>query len=63
MVPPGLQQPSGLGILNDAERRTILDRSAGVHKFGLAKDFAARQIGKAALDESAGVLPTWRSTP
>jgi hypothetical protein len=33
------------GILNDVERRPVLDRLAGVHKLGLAQNGAARDLG------------------
>src|SRR5262249_33129678 len=46
--PPWLQQSSRLGVLDDAERGAVLHRTAGIHEFGLAEDFAAGQLRKAA---------------
>ncbi len=42
------QEPSGLRVQDDTKRGTVLHRSAGVHEFGLAEDFAAGQFRKAA---------------
>ena len=36
------QQPALLGVLDDEERRPVLDRAAGVEELGLAEDRAAR---------------------
>ncbi len=51
----GPQEPSGLGVLDDAKRGSVLHRSAGVHEFGLAEDFAAGEIRKAAQADERGV--------
>src|SRR4029079_9228376 len=39
-----LQKSFALGVLDNAKRSAVLDRSARVHEFGFAEDFAAGQI-------------------
>jgi hypothetical protein len=38
--PSGLEQAAGLGVADDRQRGTVLDRLAGVHELGLAEDAA-----------------------
>src|SRR6185312_16272629 len=40
----GLQGAAGLGVLDDAPGRTVLDRPAGIEEFGLAENGAAGQL-------------------
>ena len=40
-VPPGLQSPAALGVVDDGARGAILDRAAGIHELGLAENLAA----------------------
>ena len=54
MVPPVSAVPR-LGILDNTQRDAILHRSAGVHEFGLAQDFAAGQLRKAAQADERGL--------
>ena len=46
ITPPGLSLPRLLGILDDGQRRAILDRAAGIEELGLAVDVAARRFGR-----------------
>jgi len=50
----GLQQSSRLGVHDNTQRHAILYRSAGVHEFGLAEDFAAGQLRKATQADERG---------
>ncbi|KAJ0162558.1 hypothetical protein CTA2_4379, partial [Colletotrichum tanaceti] len=49
----GLEEPALLGVLDDVERRAILDRAARVHELGLAEDLAAR-LGREAVEADEG---------
>ncbi len=42
--PAGSEQALRLRILDDGERRAVLDRAAGIEEFGLAVDVAARRL-------------------
>src|SRR5262249_18377643 len=50
--PTGPKRAALLGVFDDVERSTVLDRAAGIQKLGLAEDGAARLFRRAAqLDQ------------
>jgi hypothetical protein len=55
IVPAGPQQTPGAGVLNEAQRRAVLDRLAGVQELGLAEDVAARRLGCGAQPDQGRV--------
>src|SRR6185312_13442772 len=51
----GLQGAAGLGVLDDAPGRTVLDRPAGIEEFGLAENGAAGQLRRPFQLDERGV--------
>ena len=51
----GLEQPAFLGILNDIERGAVFYRRAGIGKFALAVNVAARRFARAGKTDERGV--------
>ena len=45
MTPPGLNKPRSFGVLDNGQRRTILDRAAGIEEFRLAENGAPGHLG------------------
>ena len=45
--PSGLDEALLLGVLDEVQRRSVLDRSSGGHELGLGEDVAAGLVGEA----------------